>query len=79
MKGDVKNMDDIKLKYILGNDTMELAEQLGSNLFDAWVVSQIDKMDDLLDKNVSELNTNETLKNIVIEKYQEYIKQWMLK
>jgi len=44
-------MDDIKLKYILGNDTMELAEQLGSDLFDAWVVSQIDKMDDLLDTN----------------------------
>jgi len=44
-------MVDIKLKYIIGNETMELAEQLGSDLFDAWVVSQIDKMDDLLDTN----------------------------
>ena len=43
--------NDIRLKYILGNEAMELAEQFGSDLFDAWVVSQIDKMDDLLDTN----------------------------
>ena len=42
---------DIRLKYILGNEAMELAEKFGSDLFNAWIVSQIDKLDDILDKN----------------------------
>lgn len=44
-------LDDVRVKYIIGNETMELAEQFGSDLFDSWVVSKIDKLDDLLDKN----------------------------
>ena len=44
-------LDDVRIKYIIGNDSMELAEQFGSDLFDVWLVSQIDKLDDILDKN----------------------------
>ena len=44
-------INDIRVKYIIGNETMELAEQFGSDLFDTWIVSQIDKLDDLLDNN----------------------------
>ena len=44
-------LDDVRVKYILGNETMELAEQFGGDLFDTWIVSQIDKLDDILDKN----------------------------
>ena len=44
-------MQDIRVKYIIGNEAMELAEKFGSDLFDAWIVSQIDKLDDILDKN----------------------------
>jgi len=41
--------EDVRVKYILGNETMELAEQLGSDLFDSWLVSEIDRADDMLD------------------------------
>lgn len=44
-------INDVRVKYILGNEAMELAEKFGSDLFDAWIVSQIDKLDDILDKN----------------------------
>lgn len=49
--------NDIRLKYILGNETMELAEQFGSDLFDTWIVSEIDKVDMLLDDSNNDVET----------------------
>lgn len=42
--------EDVRLKYILGNETMELAEQLGNDLFDTYIVNQIDLIDEEMDK-----------------------------
>jgi hypothetical protein len=73
MKGEVKSMDDIKLKYIIGNETMELAEQFGSDLFETWIVSEIDKVDMLLDDPNNDVETYNCLqtKKSTLEKVRE--------
>ena len=41
---------DAKTDYILGDTEMELGEQLGTDLFALYLVKEIDKVQDELDK-----------------------------
>lgn len=59
--------NEVRKKYIEGNTTMELAEAAGSDLFETYLITKIDKMDELIIKDptneIAKL-AKETLQNI---------------
>lgn len=42
--------EEVVKKYIEGNTTMQLAEILGNDLFETYLIDKIDSMDELLAK-----------------------------
>lgn len=68
-------MKDRQLDYIIGNPTMELAEHFKSDLFETWIVSEIDKVDMLLDdpnNDVENYNCLQTKKSTLEQVREAY-------
>lgn len=49
--------EEVRKKYIEGNTTMELAEVLGNDLFETYLICEIDKVDEELDNPNNDVET----------------------
>ncbi len=49
--------EEVRKKYIEGNTTMELAQVLGNDLFETYLICEIDKVDGELDNPNNDVET----------------------
>lgn len=49
--------EEVRKKYIEGNTTMELAEAAGSDLFETYLICEIDKVDEELNDSNNDVET----------------------
>jgi len=49
--------NEVRKKYIEGNTTMELAQVLGNDLFETYLICEIDKVDGELDNPNNDVET----------------------
>lgn len=49
--------EEVRKNYVEGNTTMKLAEALGNDLFETYLVCEIDKVDDELENPNNDVET----------------------